>query len=168
MNYIREAITQQHIGEEAIALRRHLHAHPDLSEQEFPTMELVCEHLEAAGIPYERNVAESGVVGLIKGSFPGPVIALRADMDALPMDEENDHPFKSQNPGAAHTGRAILLEDSGCDACLRSRRAYGDPFGNGKAAPVHARIPAWLRQAFIPAGRGDHWRRSAHDRAGLP
>ena len=66
MNYIREAITQQHIGEEAIALRRHLHAHPDLSEQEFPTMELVCEHLDAAGIPYERNVAESGVVGLIK------------------------------------------------------------------------------------------------------
>ena len=41
MNYIREAITQQHIGEETIALRRHLHAHPDLSEQEFPTMELV-------------------------------------------------------------------------------------------------------------------------------
>lgn len=62
MNYIREAITQQHIGEEAIALRRHLHAHPDLSEQEFPTMELVCEHLAAAGIPYKRNVAESGVV----------------------------------------------------------------------------------------------------------
>ena len=54
MNYIREAITQQHIGEEAIALRRHLHAHPDLSEQEFPTMELVCEHLEAAGIPYQK------------------------------------------------------------------------------------------------------------------
>ena len=77
MNYIREAITQQHIGEEAIALRRHLHAHPDLSEQEFPTMELVCEHLDAAGIPYKRNVAESGVVGLIKGAFPGPVIALR-------------------------------------------------------------------------------------------
>ena len=85
MNYIREAITQQHIGEEAIALRRHLHAHPDLSEQEFPTMELVCEHLDAAGIPYERNVAESGVVGLIKGAFPGSVIALRADMDALPI-----------------------------------------------------------------------------------
>ena len=154
MNYIREAITQQHIGEEAIALRRHLHAHPDLSEQEFPTMELVCEHLDAAGIPYKRNVAESGVVGLIKGAFPGPVIALRADMDALPI--QDDHPD------------AILLEDSGCDACLRTRRAYGDPFGNGKAAPVHARIPAWLRQAFIPAGRGDHWRRSAHDRAGLP
>ena len=103
MNYIREAITQQHIGEEAIALRRHLHAHPDLSEQEFPTMELVCEHLEAAGIPYERNVAESGVVGLIKGSFPGPVIALRADMDALPIQEDHpDAPYCSKTAGVMH------------------------------------------------------------------
>ena len=103
MNYIREAITQQHIGEEAIALRRHLHAHPALSEQEFPTMELVCEHLEAAGIPYERNVAESGVVGLIKGAFPGPVIALRADMDALPIQEDHsDAPYCSKTAGVMH------------------------------------------------------------------
>lgn len=103
MNYIREAITQQHIGEEAIALRRHLHAHPDLSEQEFPTMELVCEHLDAAGIPYERNVAESGVVGLIKGSFSGPVIALRADMDALPIQEDHpDAPYCSKTAGVMH------------------------------------------------------------------
>ena len=103
MNYIREAITQQHIGEEAIALRRHLHAHPDLSEQEFPTMELVCEHLDAAGIPYKRNVAESGVVGLIKGAFPGPVIALRADMDALPIQEDHpDAPYCSKTAGVMH------------------------------------------------------------------
>lgn len=155
MNYIREAITQQHIGEEAIALRRHLHAHPDLSEQEFPTMELVCEHLEAAGIPYERNVAESGVVGLIKGAFPGPVIALRADMDALPIQEDHsDAPYCSKTAGVMHAcghdaHTAILL-------------------GTAKLLQSHARIPAWLRQAFIPAGRGDHWRRSAHDRTGLP
>ncbi len=135
MNYIREAITQQHIGEEAIALRRHLHAHPDLSEQEFPTMELVCEHLDAAGIPYKRNVAESGVVGLIKGAFPGPVIALRADMDALPIQEDHpDAPYCSKTAGVMHA--------CGHDAHTAIL------FGNGKAAPVHARIPCMAPPSF--------------------
>ena len=82
-------------------------------------MELVCEHLDAAGIPYERNVAESGVVGLIKGSFP------RSGNCAA-----GGHGCASDT--GRSSGRAILLEDSGCDACLRTRRAYGDPLGTAK------------------------------------
>lgn len=145
MNYIREAITQQHIGEEAIALRRHLHAHPDLSEQEFPTMELVCEHLDAAGIPYKRNVAESGVVGLIKGAFPGPVIALRADMDALPIQEDHpDAPYCSKTAGVMHAcghdaHTAILWERQSCSSpCANPCMAPSSFYSSRQRRPLAA------------------------------
>ena len=125
MDMIRETMQRLRVGEEAIALRRHLHAHPDLSEQETPTMELICEKLDALGIPYQKNVASTGVVGLIEGSFPGPVIGLRADMDALPIQE--DHPdasYCSRKPGVMHAcghdaHTAILM---GTAAVLSSMR----------------------------------------------
>ena len=125
MDMIRETMQRLRVGEEAIALRRHLHAHPDLSEQETPTMELICEKLDALGIPYQKNVASTGVVGLIEGSFPGPVIGLHADMDALPIQE--DHPdasYCSRKPGVMHAcghdaHTAILM---GTAAVLSSMR----------------------------------------------
>ena len=95
METIRQRIARLHAAEEAVALRRHLHQYPDLSEQETPTMNLLCEKLDALGIPYEKNVAETGIVALIRGASEGPVIGLRADMDALPMKEESGFPFAS-------------------------------------------------------------------------
>jgi hippurate hydrolase len=87
---------------EYIAIRQHLHAHPELSYQEFETSKLVQEKLSALGIPFEIK-AETGVIGLIKGRNPeSRTIALRADMDALPIQEENEVPYKSQNPGIMH------------------------------------------------------------------
>jgi amidohydrolase len=85
-----------------ISIRHHLHAHPELSYQEFKTSEFVREKLSSFGIPF-RVMAETGVVGLIEGRNPGKrVIALRADMDALPIREENAVPYKSVNEGVMH------------------------------------------------------------------
>ncbi|MBP6589566.1 MAG: amidohydrolase [Chitinophagaceae bacterium] len=87
---------------EFIAVRHHLHSHPELSYQEFETSKYVQGKLKEFGIPFEVK-ATTGVVGLIKGKNPeSRIIALRADMDALPILEENDLPYKSQNPGVMH------------------------------------------------------------------
>ena len=85
-----------------ISIRHHLHAHPELSYQEFKTSAFVQKKLSETGIPFEV-MAETGVVGLIRGKNPDKrVIALRADMDALPIREENDVPYKSTNEGVMH------------------------------------------------------------------
>ena len=78
-----------------IKWRRHLHEHPELSNREFKTAEYVAAHLRALGIEVQTGVAKTGVVGLLKGGKPGPVVALRADMDALPVPEKVNVPFKS-------------------------------------------------------------------------
>ena len=78
-----------------IAWRRDLHQHPELGNREFRTSKIVAEHLRALGIEVKEKVAHTGVVGLLRGGRPGPVVALRADMDALPVTEEVDVPFRS-------------------------------------------------------------------------
>ena len=88
--------------EENIAIRRHLHAHPELSYQEFETCKYVQAQLTKIGIPF-TVIATTGVLGIIEGKNPSKrVIALRADMDALPILEENDIEYKSKNPGVMH------------------------------------------------------------------
>ena len=85
-----------------IAWRRHLHRHPELSYQEHNTSKFIQSKLEEFGIPYEIKV-NTGVIGLIKGKNPDKkVIALRADMDALPIQEENDVPYRSCVEGVMH------------------------------------------------------------------
>ncbi len=87
---------------EFIGVRHHLHSHPELSFQEFETSEFVQGKLKEFGIPFEIK-ATTGVVGLIKAKNPGKkVIALRADMDALPIQEENNIPYKSTHAGIMH------------------------------------------------------------------
>src|SRR6478736_2050187 len=87
---------------EAIEFRRHLHTYPELSYKEFKTSAFVQEKLGGFGIPFQVKAA-TGVVGLIEGKNPGKrVIALRADMDALPIKEENQVPYKSVNEGVMH------------------------------------------------------------------
>lgn len=85
-----------------VAIRHHLHAHPELSYQEFETSKFVQQQLSRIGIPFEV-MAGTGVVGLLKGNnADSRVIALRADMDALPIEEENDIPYRSKNAGVMH------------------------------------------------------------------
>ena len=79
-----------------IAWRRDIHQHPELGNREFRTSKLVAEHLRSLGLEVQTGVAHTGVVALLRGSKPGPVVALRADMDALPVTEEVDLPFASK------------------------------------------------------------------------
>jgi len=80
-----------------VAWRRDIHQNPELGNREQRTAKLVAEHLRSLGLDDVReNVAHTGVVGLLKGSKPGPVVALRADMDALPVEEQVDVPFASK------------------------------------------------------------------------
>lgn len=92
-----EAITP-----EVVNHRRHLHAHPELSFAEYNTSLYVQQQLKMLEIPFEAGIAGTGVVGLITGKKPGPVVALRADMDALPIIEVNAVPYKSTNEGVMH------------------------------------------------------------------
>jgi len=78
-----------------VAWRRDIHQHPELGNREFRTAKLVAEHLAGLGMEVKTGVAHTGVVGVLTGGRPGPVVALRADMDALPVTELVDVPFKS-------------------------------------------------------------------------
>lgn len=82
-------------------IRHHLHAHPELSYKEYNTSAFVCNELEKLGIPYVR-MADTGVTGMLEGKPGDRIIALRADMDALPITEENDVPYASSVPGVMH------------------------------------------------------------------
>lgn len=97
------ALIDQHaaaLEAQVIAWRRDLHQHPELGNREFRTAGIVAEHLRALGLDEVRTgVAHTGVVGLLKGALPGPVVALRADMDGLPVTEESDLPFASKARG---------------------------------------------------------------------
>ena len=106
-----------------INIRRHLHAHPELSYQEFETSKYIQQRLQQYNIPFEVK-ANTGVIGLIEGKNPGSrIVALRADMDALPIIEENDVPYKSTRNGVMHAcghdvhttcllGAALILSET--------------------------------------------------------
>jgi amidohydrolase len=83
------------IEKKVIDWRRHFHQNPELSNREFKTAEVIAAHLKSLGLEVQTGVAHTGVVGILKGKHPGKVLALRADIDALPVEERNDLPFKS-------------------------------------------------------------------------
>lgn len=84
------------IEPQVIKWRRDLHEHPELSNREFETAKKVAAHLQSLGMEVKTGIAHTGVVGVLKGNRPGPVVALRADMDALPVTERVDIPFASK------------------------------------------------------------------------
>ena len=84
------------VREKVVAWRRDFHQHPELSNREFRTSRIVADHLRALGLTVRAPVAHTGVVGILRGEKPGPAVALRADMDALPVTEETDLPFASK------------------------------------------------------------------------
>lgn len=121
---IQQLATAYH--QDFIQIRRHLHSHPELSYQEFETSKFIQEKLSAFGIPF-KVMATTGVIGLIEGNNPSSrIIALRADMDALPIQEENEIEYKSTRPGIMHAcghdvhsacllGAAKILQETKAD-----------------------------------------------------
>ncbi|MBS1918053.1 MAG: amidohydrolase [Bacteroidetes bacterium] len=84
------------IESKTISLRRDFHEHPELSNREFRTSKIIADFLRSLGLEVKEGVAKTGVVGILRGAKPGPVVALRADMDALPVTERVDIPFASK------------------------------------------------------------------------
>ena len=138
--------------EEMVSLRRDLHAHPETAFREERTSRLVAERLAAFGLEVSTGAAETGVTAVIDGAAPGPTLMLRADMDALPIQETSDRPYASR--------------DTRRHARLRPRR----PYGCASHRRRHSRRPQAEPQrpcpASIPACRGEHGRRNTHDRGG--
>jgi amidohydrolase len=92
--YIESAVNK--IESKCITWRRDFHQNPELSNREFRTAKIIADHLRSLGIEVKENIAKTGVVGILRGDKPGPVIGLRADMDALPVTERVDLPFASK------------------------------------------------------------------------
>jgi amidohydrolase len=87
---------------EMVRLRRTIHEHPELAFEEIKTSALVGDTLEKIGLDVRRGVAKTGVIGTLRGNQNGKTVALRSDMDALPIPEATGLPFASKNPGRMH------------------------------------------------------------------
>lgn len=94
------------VESKVIEWRRDLHLNPELSNRETRTAGIVAKHLRSLGMDVETNIAHTGVVGILKGAKPGPTVMLRADMDALPVTEKTDVPFKSTKT-AIYQGKEV-------------------------------------------------------------
>ena len=134
---------------EVIAARRHLHAHPELSNREAETAAYVAAKLEALGYTVQRGVARHGVVAVLKGGRPGPVVALRADMDGLPVAEEVDLPFASK-VRASYDGKDVgVMHACGHDTHMAMLLGAAAVF-----AQIQSRLPGTVKLIFQPAEEG--------------
>ena len=132
-----------------LAWRRDIHQHPELSNRELRTSELVAEQLEDLGIEVRRKVAHTGVVGVLRGGRPGPVVALRADMDALPITEEVDLPFKSVQRGSYRGEDVGVMHACGHDAHTAILLGAAEAL-----AGMHEQVPGTVVFLFQPAEEG--------------
>jgi len=126
--------------------RRHLHANPELGNREFATSKFVAERLRAMGLSPRTGVAKTGVVAVIEGGRPGPVVALRADMDALPVTEEVDLPFASKKT-ATWEGKTVgVMHACGHDSHVAMLLAAAEALTS-----VRAELPGKVVLLFQPA-----------------
>jgi amidohydrolase len=131
------------------AWRRDIHEHPELSNREFRTARLVARHLEEIGLEVRSGVAHTGVVGVLRGGRPGPAVALRADMDALPVSEEVDLPFASK-VRTTYLGREVgVMHACGHDAHTAILLGVADVL-----AGARERLPGTVVFLFQPAEEG--------------
>jgi amidohydrolase len=104
------------IEKKIIEWRRDFHEHPELGNQEFRTAEIIAKHLKSLGIEVKTGVAKTGVVGILKGGKPGPVVALRADMDGLPVPERTEVPFASKVKAQFNGEQVSVMHACGHDS----------------------------------------------------
>ncbi|MGJ4929177.1 M20 metallopeptidase family protein [Bradyrhizobium sp. HKCCYLS2038] len=126
---------------EATAIRQHLHANPELRYEECQTADLVASRLKALGYDVTEGVAKTGVVGLLDTGRPGPTIAFRADMDALPIEEQTGLSYASRNPGKMH-------------ACGHDGHTASLLLAARKLAEDHDHLSGRLKLLFQPAEEG--------------
>ena len=132
-----------------IAWRRDIHQHPELSNREVRTAKIVADHLRSLGIEIRTDVAHTGVVGVLKGGKPGPVVALRADMDALPVTEMVDLPFKSTARTEYNGMQVGVMHACGHDNHVAILMGVAEVLAGMKAS-----LPGTVKFIFQPAEEG--------------
>ncbi len=137
------------IESRVIEWRRHFHQNPELSNNEFKTAAFVAEHLKKLGIEVQTGVAKTGVVGLLKTNKPGPVIALRADMDALPVTERNSLPFASKERTVFNGQETGVMHACGHDTHLAILMAVAEILSKNKND-----LKGMVKFIFQPAEEG--------------
>ena len=137
------------IESKAVAWRRDFHQNPELSNREVRTSKIVADHLRSLGIEVKAGVAKTGVVGVLRGGKPGPVVALRADMDALPVAEEVDLPFKS-TVRTQYIGQDVgVMHACGHDAHTAILMSVAEVLDGMKA-----QLPGTVKFIFQPSEEG--------------
>ena len=136
----------QDVLSKVVAWRRDIHEHPELSNQEVRTAKLVAEHLRSLGMEVRTSVGGTGVVGTLKGGRPGGVVALRADMDALPVTEEVDLPFRSRVKTVVNGKEVGVMHACGHDNHVAMLMGAAEVL-----AGMRAQIPGTVRFVFQPA-----------------
>ena len=137
------------IEPKVVAWRRDIHQHPELGNREFRTSALVAEHLKGLGIEVKTGVAHTGVVGTLVGGRPGPVIALRADMDALPVTERVDLPYASKARGTYNGQEVGVMHACGHDAHVAILMGVAEILSQRRES-----IPGTIKFFFQPAEEG--------------
>ncbi|RZN78713.1 MAG: amidohydrolase [Winogradskyella sp.] len=137
------------IEDKLIEWRRDFHQNPELSNREFKTAEKIAKHLKSLGLEVETNVAKTGVVGILKGDNPGKVIAIRADIDALPVTERNDLPFKSEVKTTFLNTETGVMHACGHDTHTAILMATAEVFSKHKD-----KINGTIKFIFQPAEEG--------------
>jgi amidohydrolase len=137
------------VEKQLIDWRRDIHQHPELGDQEQRTSRLVAAHLKRLGLDVQTGVGRTGVVGILKGAKPGPVVGLRADMDALPVTEPEGLPFASRARAAYHGDEVGVMHACGHDAHTAMLMATAQVL-----AGLKEQLPGTVMFIFQPAEEG--------------
>lgn len=137
------------VSSRVVAWRRDFHQNPELSNREFRTAAIVAEHLAGLGIEVQTGVAHTGVVGVLKGGRPGPVVLLRADMDALPVPERNELPFRSEAVGEYNGEEVPVMHACGHDSHVAILMGVAQIL-----AELREDLPGTVKFVFQPAEEG--------------
>jgi amidohydrolase len=137
------------LAAKVVAWRRDIHAHPELGNREVRTAGLVAEHLRALRLEVKTGVAHTGVVGVLRGGQPGPVVALRADMDALPVEEQVDLPFASKARAVYEGTEVGVMHACGHDCHTAVLMGIAELF-----AGMRDQLPGTVKFVFQPAEEG--------------
>lgn len=139
----------EEITDQVVAWRRDFHEHPELGNREFRTAGIIADHLRSLGMEVRTEVAHTGVVGLLRGGLPGPVVALRADMDALPVTEMVDLPFASKVRTEYNGQEVGVMHACGHDNHMAILMGVAEVL-----AGMRERLPGTVKFIFQPAEEG--------------